>query len=202
MTNNNNSDSNLFLIAGLGNPGRLYRYNRHNIGFLFIDKFSEKMGYGPPRLQLKAVTTTAIFESRRLILVKPQTYMNLSGQSIGSLVNFYHLPLTNLIVVYDDIDLPWGKLRLRPEGGSGGHRGIKSIIEHVGSQKFPRLRIGINRPPGRMEPAYYVLQDFSKIEVGELEIIFQIAIEACLSIVTEGIEHAMNKYNSPSNEGE
>jgi PTH1 family peptidyl-tRNA hydrolase len=200
MNINNNSESNIFLIAGLGNPGRLYRHNRHNIGFLFVDKFSEKMGEGPSRLQLKALTTKVIYQGRRLILVKPQTYMNLSGQSIGSLVNFYHIPLTNLLIVYDDIDLPWGKLRLRPEGGSGGHRGIKSIIEHVGSQKFLRLRIGISRPPGRMEPTDYVLQDFSKVELGELEIIFQTAIEACLSIVTEGIEYAMNQYNSPSNE--
>jgi len=200
MNNNNNSESNIFLIAGLGNPGRQYRHNRHNIGFLLVDKFSSEMGEGPPRLQLKALTTKVIYQGRRLILAKPQTYMNLSGQSIGSLVNFYHLPLTNLLIVYDDIDLPWGKLRLRPEGGSGGHRGIKSIIEHVGSQKFLRLRIGISRPPGRMEPADYVLQDFSKVELGDLEIIFQTAIEACLSIVTEGIEYAMNQYNSASND--
>jgi PTH1 family peptidyl-tRNA hydrolase len=130
-----------------------------------------------------------------LILAKPQTYMNLSGQAVSALVRYYKIPLENVLVVYDDVDLPFGVLRLRPSGGTGGHKGIGSITERLGSQEFPRLRMGIDRPPGRMEAADYVLQDFSREQVAALPEILDQAVEAILMYVTEGLEAAMNTYN-------
>lgn len=185
----------VFLIAGLGNPGREYRKNRHNFGFMVLDRLTERMGVSFSRLEVKALVTKTEYQGRRLILVKPQTYMNLSGQSVSSLIRYYKTPPDNLLVVYDDVDLPFGTIRLRPAGSSGGQKGMRSVIEQVGRDDFPRLRLGVGRPPGRMPAAAYVLQDFSKEEAELLPEIIERAVDAILAFVVEGLDVAMTQYN-------
>lgn len=189
-------NNHLFLIAGLGNPGREYRKNRHNIGFLLMDRLAERYDESFSRFESRALIIKFKYMHHRIILAKPQTFMNNSGQSVSSLVRFYKVPLDRLIIAYDDVDLPLGKIRMRPTGGSGGHRGMKSIIERLGTEDFPRLRIGIGRPPGRMEAADYVLQDFGKEELSQLTDILDSSIEAILTFITNGIDEAMNQFNA------
>jgi peptidyl-tRNA hydrolase, PTH1 family len=184
-----------YLIAGLGNPGREYRDNRHNSGFMVLDMLAQKLGVAFSRLESKALVSKADYQGHKLILAKPQTYMNLSGTAVGSLLRFYKIPLENLLVVYDDVDLPLGVLRLRPGGGAGGQKGVISIIERLGTQDFPRLRIGIDRPPGRMDAAAYVLQNFSSADLEIMRPVCERAAEAALVFVTEGLTPAMNRYN-------
>lgn len=184
-----------FLLIGLGNPGREYKDNRHNVGFMLIDRLLVRLNAQMKRMQSKALVATATYEGNRLILAKPQTYMNLSGQSVQGLAHFYKLPLENVIVAHDDLDLPFGVFRIRPGGGAGGQKGIASTIERLGTKGFPRLRIGIGRPPGRMDPADYVLQDFSKSEFALLSGTLDVAADAVLIFVTSGLDAAMNKFN-------
>ena len=184
-----------YLIAGLGNPGREYRENRHNIGFMALDRLAVRLGLSYSRLESKALLTKGEHQGRRLLLAKPQTYMNLSGQAVGALLRYYKVPLENLLVIYDDVDLPLGSLRLRPGGGSSGQKGMASIIERLGSQDFPRLRVGIGRPPGRMEAAAYVLEDFSRQEAEVLPEILDRSAEAVLTFTVEGLAAAMNRFN-------
>ena len=184
-----------FLIAGLGNPGREYRNNRHNAGFLLVDRLAEELDIKFTRLESKALVAKGSYDGQRVILAKPQTYMNLSGQAVGALQRFYKIPLENLLVAFDDVDLPLGVLRLRPAGGSSGQKGMKSIIERLGTQEFPRMRIGIDRPPGRMKAADYVLQDFSTAEMESMDEALQRGVQATLLFITDGLERAMNEYN-------
>jgi len=187
----------IFLIVGLGNPGREYRKSRHNVGFMLLDRLAERLGCAFSRVESRALVAKGDYLENRLILVKPQTYMNLSGQAASSLLRFYKVPLENLLVIYDEVDLPLGILRLRPGGGSAGHKGMQSLIEKLGTQEFPRLRIGINRPPGRKEAADYVLQDFSKDEAQLMPEILDRVVDAVLTFVRAGIVEAMNLYNAP-----
>ena len=193
------TDQTLYLIAGLGNPGRQYRSNRHNVGFMVLDRLAERLGASFSRLESQALVTKADFKGKRLVLVKPQTFMNLSGQAVASLARFYKIPETDLMVAFDDVDLPFGTLRLRPGGGSGGQKGMASIIERLGTQEIPRLRVGVDRPPGRMDAADYVLQDFSKAQAEFLPAILDRAVDAILLFVDQGLEAAMNKFNPASN---
>ncbi len=186
---------NTFLIVGLGNPGREYRENRHNIGFMLVDRLALKLEARFTRLQSKSLVSSAIYNGNKIILAKPQTYMNLSGQSVQGLLRFYKLPLTNLLVAHDDLDLPPGMIRIRPDGGSAGQKGMASIIERLGTDEFPRLRLGIGRPPGQMQAPDYVLQNFP---VGEMALISETlnrAADAALTFVMEGLDAAMNKFN-------
>lgn len=189
-----------YLIAGLGNPGREYRQNRHNVGFMVLDQLAARLGLSFSRLESKALLTKGEHAGRRLLLAKPQTYMNLSGQAVGALLRYYRVPLENLLVVYDDVDLPLGTLRLRPSGGSSGQKGMASIIERLGSQDFPRLRVGIGRPPGRRQAADYVLEDFSRQEAGLLPEILDRASEAVLTFTVDGLPAAMNRFNGSLDE--
>lgn len=184
-----------YLLIGLGNPGREYRDNRHNFGFMVIDRLIVRLNARGMKVQSKAIVTTATYEERKLILAKPQTYMNLSGQSAQGLLNFYKLPMENMLVAHDDLDLPFGTIRIRPGGGPGGQKGMASTIERLGTKDFPRLRLGIGRPPGRMDPSAYVLQDFSREEMKTLSEVVDRAAEAALTFVVEGLNKAMNKYN-------
>jgi len=184
-----------YLLIGLGNPGREYRDNRHNFGFMVIDCIAIRLNARGMKLQSKAIVTNAMYEDRKLILAKPQTYMNLSGQSIQGLAHFYKLPIENMLVAYDDLDLPFGTIRLRPGGGAGGQKGFASAIEKLGTQDVARLRLGIGRPPGRMDPSDYVLQNFSRDEVKSLPAIVDRAADAALEFVINGLDKAMNKYN-------
>lgn len=186
-----------FIIVGLGNPGREYRGSRHNIGFMILDHLAKKLGITFSRLESKALVAKGELQSHRLILAKPQTYMNLSGQAVGALVRFYKVPLENLLIIYDDVDLPFETLRMRPSGGSAGQKGMQSIITNLGSPDFNRLRIGVGRPPGQMQAADYVLQDFSKAQLEVLPFILDQAVEAVTTFVSTGVENAMNKYNAP-----
>lgn len=184
-----------FLIAGLGNPGPGYKNNRHNIGFRVVDAFAQAFYIPIQRVELRALVGKGLINENRIILAKPQTYMNHSGRSVVPLVRFYKVPLENLIVVHDDLDLPFGTLRLRAFGGTGGQRGMESIVTELGSQNFARLRIGIGRPPGRMDPADYVLHDFDPPQDEILPELFDRAVDVIRMFIVEGIEQAMNTYN-------
>jgi len=184
-----------FLLIGLGNPGREYKDNRHNFGFMLIDRLIVRLNARGMKLQSKAIVTDAVYNEHKLILAKPQTYMNLSGQSAQGLIHFYKLELSNVLIAHDDLDLPFGTIRLRPGGGPGGQKGVASTIEHIGTQEIPRLRLGIGRPPGRMDAAAYVLQDFSRDEMKEISSVLDRAADAALTFVTDGLDKAMNKYN-------
>jgi PTH1 family peptidyl-tRNA hydrolase len=184
-----------FLIAGLGNPGRKFEHNRHNVGFMLLNRLSLKFGEPFGQVESKALVAKTIYQGDRVILIKPQTYMNNSGSAVNSLVNFYKIPLANLLVAYDDVDLPLGTLRLRPSGGSAGQKGMQSIIERMGTDQFPRLRIGTGRPPGKMEASDYVLEDFPIRESDLLSETLDRGVEAVLTYLQDGLDRAMNLYN-------
>jgi PTH1 family peptidyl-tRNA hydrolase len=184
------------LIIGLGNPGRGYRHNRHNIGFQILDALAEDLGARFTRVQANALVTDARLEGVRLILAKPQTFMNNAGQSVSSLDRFFKLPPEQILAVHDDLDLPLGALRLRPGGGSGGHRGLGSIVEHLGLAAFPRLRFGIGRPPGTMDPADYVLQDFGPLEQDIVTASLERAVACIRTFALDGIQTAMTQFNA------
>lgn len=186
---------NTYLIIGLGNPGREYRDTRHNVGFMLIDRLIVRLNAQGLKVQSKAVVTTTTYLDRKLVLAKPQTYMNLSGQSAQGLLNFYKIPTENMIVAHDDLDIPFGTIRIRPKGGPGGQGGMASTINQLGTKDFPRLRIGIGRPPGRMDPSAFVLQNFTREEMKLLSEIVDRAADAALTFVAEGLNMAMNKYN-------
>ncbi len=185
-----------FLIVGLGNPGRRYRQSRHNFGYMVIDKLSEISGVRMGKVQSKAIIGAGEFGGKSIIIAKPQTFMNLSGSAVGSLLRYYRIPLDNLLVIYDEIDLPLGHIRLRERGGSGGHNGMKSIIEQIGTE-FPRLRLGVGRPPGFLEPADFVLQNFGADEMPIVIEMIGKAIEAIQVYLQKGIDIAMTSYNGP-----
>ena len=183
------------LIVGLGNPGREYKDTRHNLGFMLVDRLTVRLNARGMKVQSKAIVITAQYEERKIILAKPQTFMNLSGQAVQGLLRFYKVPLENLLVAEDDLDLPFCAIRIRPGGGPGGQRGMNSIIQQLGTQDFPRLRIGIDRPPGRMDAAAYVLQSFSSKELQAVSETLDRAADAALTFATEGLNAAMNKFN-------
>ena len=184
-----------YLLIGLGNPGREYKDTRHNIGFMLIDHVAVRLNARGMKLQSKAIVISALHEERKIILAKPQTYMNLSGHSVQGLLHFYKIPFENLLVAHDDLDLPFGAIRIRPTGGPGGQRGMASTIENLGTKDFPRLRLGIGRPPGRMDAKDYVLQDFSKDDMKLLPEILSRGADAALTFVTHGLNKAMNQFN-------
>ena len=183
------------LVVGLGNPGREYKDTRHNLGFMLVDRLTVRLDARGMKVQSKAIVISAQHEGRKLILAKPQTFMNLSGQSVQGLLRFYKLPVENMLVVEDDLDLPLCTIRIRPGGGPGGQRGMGSIIQQLGTENFPRLRIGIDRPPGRMDPAAYVLQEFSQKELQAVSETLDRAADAALTFAVEGLNAAMNKFN-------
>jgi len=184
------------LIVGLGNPGREYAENRHNVGFDCVDLLAEKHRIALNKSQHKARLGTGQVAGRRAILAEPQTYVNSSGEAVGAVARYYKVAPEDVLVIYDDLDLPQGTIRLRPGGSSGGHNGIKSIVDHLGTQAFPRVRIGIGRPPGRMEPKDYVLQDFSAAEREGMVEVYDRVVDAVETFIREGIREAMNRFNA------
>lgn len=186
-----------FLIIGLGNPGREYRNTRHNAGFLAVDYLSEKFDIPITRHQFKSLYGQGRVGEHKLILAKPTTYMNLSAQAVLPMSKFYKVPLENLIILHDDVDLPLGTLRIRSEGGAGGQKGMASIIEASGSQAISRMRIGIGRPPGRMATADYVLENFTESERTVLTRVLD-RVEAAVKLwMEQDIQAAISKYNGP-----
>lgn len=183
-----------FLIVGLGNVGRNYVGNRHNIGFMAIDRLAGKYGLVLNRVQNKALVANGRLFHHSVLLAKPQTMMNGSGDAVGPLTKFYKVPPTRVLVIYDEIDIEFGMVRIREKGSSGGHNGMRSIIQHVG-QEFPRIRLGIGRPNGKMPVHAYVLQDFAKDELPLVDEMLETAVSAVETFLSEGIQQAMNKHN-------
>lgn len=187
-----------YIITGLGNPGREYARNRHNVGFQFMETLAEKHGLKFSRMMHKGIVAIGEIAGAKVALVKPMTFMNLSGECVGAIARFYKTSASDVLAVYDELDLPEGLLRLRGKGGAGGHNGMKSLITHLGTDAFPRLRIGIGRPPGRMAASDYVLQDFSAGEMAALNEAFDKAIEGVTRWIKQGIDNAMNYVNAPA----
>ena len=185
----------MILIAGLGNPGKEYENTRHNAGFLVLDTLAQKLGADLYERKHRAHCGKAVIGGQKVILLKPQTYMNSSGESIRAAADYYKVPPEDILVVYDDISLAPGQLRIRAKGSAGGHNGIKSIIAHLGTQEFPRVKVGIGEKPPRMDLADYVLGHFSSGEKKIMEEAAKEAADAICEIVNVGIEQAMNDHN-------
>jgi len=183
------------MIVGLGNPGSRYARNRHNVGFQIVDALAEKYHLRFDKRQFKALVASGRIDCQRVLLVKPQTYMNLSGDAVQPLAGYYKIAPDDVMVVYDDLDLAAGVIRLRPFGGAGGHNGMKSIIQRLGSNQFPRLRVGVGRPPGRMDAAAYVLQNFGDKEEALMAQVRDRAVQALETWLKSGIDAAMNAFN-------
>ena len=190
------SEREWLLIVGLGNPGREYAHNRHNVGFDCVGLLAEECGLSLDKSQHKARLGMGQVAGRHTILVKPQTYVNSSGEAVGPIARYYKVSPRDVLVIYDDLDLPQGTIRVRSGGSSGGHNGIRSIIEGLGTQGFPRVRVGIGRPPGRMEPKDYVLQDFTSSEREAMAEVYERVVGAVETFIREGIREAMNRYNA------
>jgi len=184
----------MYIIAGLGNPGKEYTGTRHNTGYDTLDYLAEKHNVILNKLKFNSVYGETSINGEKVMLVKPVTYMNRSGIAIQEIINFYKIPLENLIVIYDDIDIPVGTLRIRPSGSPGTHNGMKSITAQMGSGNFPRIRVGIGRNPD-MDLADYVLQKFSADDREKIKPIMEKAVEAAIEIIINGTDSAMQKYN-------
>lgn len=187
---------NTWLIVGLGNPGREYARTRHNIGFLAIDALAQHWGLAFGSRRARAEVADGIACGRRVILAKPQTYMNESGTAVRALLKLANLTPSNLLVIVDDLDLPFGRLRLREKGSSGGHRGIQSIVNQLGTDQFARLRIGIGRPPPDVDPIDYVLTSFTASEAAELPQVLDRVVVGVEVLLTQGVAAAMNLVNA------
>lgn len=184
-----------YLIVGLGNPGLEYKHTRHNFGFMTIEHLAGRLNVTLKCMKFKAMIAETRLDGKLVVLAKPLTFMNDSGNSVGPLTRYFKVPLGNLLVMHDDLDLPLGSVRLRPQGGSSGQRGMASIINRLGTQEFPRMRLGIGRPPGQMDPVDYVLQPFQAQEVELKKMVLDQAADAAETFIRAGIEAAMNKYN-------
>ncbi|MCX7839063.1 MAG: aminoacyl-tRNA hydrolase [Anaerolineae bacterium] len=182
------------LIVGLGNPGARYAHSRHNVGFMIVERFARAHDWKFARKRFNAELAEGNIGDARVLLVKPQTFMNLSGNAVSKLVSFYKIALNDLLVVYDDLDLPLGKLRLRPKGSAGGHHGMESIIAQLGASDFPRLRVGIGRPNPDAD-IDHVLGAFSDAELVVMEETFARAVDAIEAWLREGIDAAMSRFN-------
>ncbi|GAV82854.1 Pept_tRNA_hydro domain-containing protein [Cephalotus follicularis] len=186
-----------WLIVGLGNPGNKYNATRHNVGFDMVDAIADAEGISMSSVSFKALCGKGFIGNVPVMLVKPQTFMNCSGESVGAIVSYYKIPLKQVLVIFDDLDLPFAKLRLLPKGGHGGHNGMRSIIDcFKGSRDFPRLRIGIGRPPGKIDPTKFVLGSFNKQEREELDFTFQHGLEAVRILLLEGLDKSAKFVNS------
>lgn len=186
-----------YMLVGLGNPGREYEHTRHNIGFRCADAFARAHGLSyESKKRSKAIIAEGTVAGRRVLIAKPQTFMNLSGSAVQGLAAFYRIPPERILVVFDDLDLPPATLRIRSKGGSGGHRGMTDIIQRLGTQDFPRIRFGIGRPPGRMDPADYVLQRFLADEEPVIAEAVERAVAAMEMWLREGIDATMNAFNT------
>ena len=185
-----------WLIVGLGNPGPKYENTRHNMGFLTVDLLSEKTGVKINKVKFKAAYNIMNFAGCKCLVMKPQTYMNLSGEAVREAVQFYKIPADHVLVIYDDISLPVGKLRVRPTGSAGGHNGIKNIIAHLGTQDFPRVKIGVGAPEGEDKDMIdWVIGAPSQAERKILMESFEKAIQAAECIIENGCQKAMNQFN-------
>ena len=184
-----------WLIVGLGNPGQKYEHTRHNMGFLTVDLLAEKLGVKLNKVKFKAAYNIVNFAGCKCLVMKPQTYMNLSGEAVREAAQFYKIPADRVLVIYDDVSLPVGKLRVRPSGSAGGHNGIKNIIAHLGTQDFPRVKIGVAAPGESGDMIDWVIGVPSQAERKVLSESFEKAIQAAERIITDGCQKAMNQFN-------
>jgi PTH1 family peptidyl-tRNA hydrolase len=187
--------SDIALIVGLGNPGAKYENTRHNIGWMAVEALAKKHGLSFSKQEHKAMVASGNIAGRRVLIAKPLTYMNLSGESVGPLSRFYKVDLADILLVSDQLDSPLGTLRMRPNGSSGGQNGLKHIFERLGTQEIARLRLGISRPPGRMDPAAWVLSPFRGDDAILAAQVVDRAILAMETWLRDGTEAAMNRYN-------
>lgn len=185
----------MYLIAGLGNPSREYEKTRHNVGFDTIDILADKLGVSIAEKKHKALCGKGVIGGEKVLLIKPQTFMNLSGESVRDAADFYKIDPAHIIIIYDDISLEPGQLRIRTKGSAGGHNGIKNIIAQLGSQDFPRVKVGVGAKPDRMDLAAYVLSRFSQTERPLMEDAFRDAADAVEMMIIDGASAAMNRYN-------
>ncbi len=192
----------MYLIVGLGNPGEQYSRTRHNIGFAVVDAIAEDLGTPIRRREFSALTATARIGRSEVLIIKPQTYMNLSGRSVCAALTATAASVEDVIVVHDEVDLPLGRLRVKSGGGSGGHRGIDSIAEECGSREFARVRFGVGRPPGEKSTAEYVLEPFTPRERDEFVRQTRRAADAVCSVITQGIGYAMSAFNAAPDAGD
>ncbi|KAF3323809.1 peptidyl-tRNA hydrolase [Carex littledalei] len=186
-----------WLFIGLGNPGEKFKLTRHNVGFNSIDAFARSEGIPMTTVHCKALFGEGMVEGAPVLLAKPQTYMNLSGESTGPLAAYYKLPLNRVLVMYDDMDLPCGVLRLQPKGGHARHNGLKNVIYHFrGNKEFGRLRIGIGRPPGQMDPKAFHLQPFNKTARERIDSALEESTDILRTIISKGLTEAARLYNT------
>lgn len=183
------------MIVGLGNPGREYEKTRHNVGFMFIDALAEKLNIDKWQEKFNALTAQAVIGNERVVLLKPLTFMNASGEAVAPAMHFYKIQPQDIIIVHDDMDIPVGKIRIRAKGSSGGHNGIKSIISCIGSSEFVHMRIGIGRPLPHWKVNDHVLSQFTPEGREKIEKAIEDLIPAAQCIITESVDRAMNKYN-------
>lgn len=185
-----------WLVVGLGNPGDKYENTRHNAGFMVVDELAERLHVPVQRLKYKALTNTAEVGGKRILLMKPVTYMNLSGEAVGEAARFYKIPSDHVLVIYDDVSLPLGKLRIRDKGSAGGHNGIKNIIAHLGTDVFPRVKVGVGAPS---HPDYdmvdWVIGSFSAQERKIVDEALDRALDAAECIISRGVTEAQNRFN-------
>ncbi|WP_422771865.1 aminoacyl-tRNA hydrolase [Plantactinospora sp. WMMC1484] len=187
-----------WLLVGLGNPGREYARHRHNVGFMVADLLAERVGarFGRHRRAVAEVAEGRLgLGGPKLVVAKPMTYMNLSGGPVAALAQFYKVPVEQVVAVHDELDLPYGQLRCKRGGGEGGHNGLRSMSKSLGTKDYLRVRFGIGRPPGRQDPADFVLSDFSTVERKELEFLVDRAADVAEAVVTRGLEWAQNAYH-------
>jgi peptidyl-tRNA hydrolase, PTH1 family len=183
------------VIVGLGNPGAKFETTRHNVGFMVIDELAYRLNVQLNKQKFNSNYEMITVNGEKTLLIKPLTYMNLSGEAVQPFLNFFKADIEDLLVIYDDLDLPVGKLRLRTKGSAGGHNGIKSIIQHLGTQEFKRVRIGVGRPPSYMSVPDYVLQSFHKEEQQDVITTIKKAAEACEDFLSKPFLEVMNKHN-------
>ena len=183
------------IFVGLGNPTPEYAATKHNVGFMLADLIKDELSADNWHEKFNALVAEAFFNGEKILIVKPQTFMNLSGEAIAPIVNFYKIDVQNLVVAHDDMDLPLGTIRLRPKGSGGGHHGIESIIQHIGTQNFPRIRIGVGRPPQNWTVNHHVLSPFTQDDAKIISETLKNLVPATLCIFKEGINNAMNKFN-------
>lgn len=185
------------LIVGLGNPGPKYAANRHNVGFMAVDELRRRWGAPDYRQKFKADLTQVVVGEDQVLLLKPMTYMNLSGESVQAAMRFFKVPLDRVVCVHDELDLEFGVVRLKVGGGTAGHNGLRSLVQHCGGPDFVRCRVGIGRP-ARARPEQYVLSDFSSLERAELGLVLDLAADMVQSVVSEGPREAMNRHHGRS----